>query len=135
MKKLISTLVVATFCFGIVSCNDSAQNTSVETQTDKSSEVKTESNDSNQQIASELPKEGTIKKMVNGDIKCYVTLIDDKGKEHELGAIFEVCEQPESFVNKTVSLSYKEVNVSDCESAEPCGKTKVESLISTIKVL
>ncbi len=135
MKKLISILAVATFCFTIVSCNDSAQNSSVETQTNKSSEVKKETNDSNQTIASEPPKEGTIKKMVNGDLKCYVTLVDNIGKEHELGAIFEVCEQPESFVNKKVSLSYKNVNVSDCESAEPCGKTKVESLISTIKVL
>ena len=81
------------------------------------------------------PKAGTIKRMVSGHLKCYVTLIDDKGTERQVGAKFEVCEQQNKFLNKKVNLSYENVSVNDCQSAEPCGKTKIESLISKIELV
>ncbi len=81
------------------------------------------------------PKIGIVKEMVNGDLKCYVTLEDEKGKQHHVGAVFEVCNRPETFLNKKVSLVYGIESVNDCQSAEPCGKSKQESLIRSIKTL
>ncbi|MDJ0800329.1 MAG: hypothetical protein QNJ51_26565 [Calothrix sp. MO_167.B12] len=73
--------------------------------------------------------------MVTGDLKCYVSLVDEKGTERQIGAIFEVCEQPDKFLNKKVNLSYQDINVNDCESSEPCGKTKLEYLIAKIEIV
>ncbi len=87
-----------------------------------------------QTSATGQPKIGTVKEVVNGDLKCYVTLIDEKGTQHNLGAIFEVCEKPETLLNKKVSLDYRIESVSDCQSAEPCGKSKKESLISKMEI-
>ncbi|NEU78509.1 hypothetical protein [Nostoc sp. UIC 10630] len=77
---------------------------------------------------------GTIKDMQNGDLKCYVTVLDENGKLYEgIGATFEVCE-PEKYVNKKVKMSYGLENVSDCQSSEPCGKTIKEWLITNIEI-
>lgn len=81
------------------------------------------------------PKIGTVKKLVNGDLMCYVTLVDKKGTEHNLGATFEICEQDKKFVDKKVRLVYETQSVNDCESAEPCGKTRQESLITKMEVI
>ena len=70
------------------------------------------------------PKVGTIKEIEQGDLACYVTLIDEKGKEHNISADFELCPQKEQFINKKVKLSYDILNFNDCQSNEPCGKTK-----------
>ncbi|MFN6565168.1 MAG: hypothetical protein RMY28_035950 [Nostoc sp. ChiSLP01] len=72
--------------------------------------------------------------MQNGDLKCYVSLVDRNGKLHEgVGATFDVCE-PEKYVNKNVNLFYELENVNDCQSAEPCGKTIKEWLITKIEI-
>ncbi len=89
----------------------------------------------NKSNTSNQPKVATIKNMVNGDLKCYVSLVDEKGAEREIGATFEVCEDKDKLLNKKVNLSYENVNVNDCESAEPCGKTKIESLIAKMEVV
>lgn len=81
------------------------------------------------------PTIGTVKELVNGDLLCYVTLIDESGTEHNVGASFEICEKPQTFLNKKVRASYTIESVSDCESAEPCGKTKKESIITKMEVL
>ncbi len=81
------------------------------------------------------PKIGTVKKLVNGDLMCYVTLVDKKGTEHNVGATFEICEQDKKFVDKKVRLVYEIQSVNDCESAEPCGKTRQESLITKMEVI
>ena len=72
--------------------------------------------------------------MVNGDLMCYVTLVDENNIEHEVGATFEICENPDRFLNQKVRLSYERVPVNDCESAEPCGKTRIESLITKMEI-
>ncbi|MGB7378513.1 MAG: hypothetical protein WA959_18380 [Rivularia sp. (in: cyanobacteria)] len=81
------------------------------------------------------PKVGTIKEIVQGDLACYVTLIDEQGKEHNINASFEICPQKEQFLNKKVKLSYEILNFNDCESIEPCGKTKKESAIVKMEVI
>ncbi|MGB6297197.1 MAG: hypothetical protein WBF90_13595 [Rivularia sp. (in: cyanobacteria)] len=81
------------------------------------------------------PKVGTIKRIEQGDLACYVTLIDQKGKEHDISADFEICPQKEQFLNKKVKLSYKILNFNDCQSNEPCGKTKKESAIVKMEVI
>lgn len=73
--------------------------------------------------------------MVNGDLMCYVTLVDENNIAHEVGATFEICENPDRFLNQKVRLSYERVPVNDCESAEPCGKTRIESLITNMQII
>ncbi|MBD2409942.1 hypothetical protein FACHB389_18435 [Nostoc calcicola FACHB-389] len=85
-------------------------------------------------IKNDNPTFGTIKDMQNGDLKCYVTLVDRNGKLYEsVGATFDVCE-PDKYVNKNVQISYELEDVNDCQSAEPCGKTIKEWLINKIEI-
>lgn len=81
------------------------------------------------------PTVATVKRMVNGDLMCYVTLVDENNIEHEVGATFEICENPNRFLNQKVRLFYERLPVNDCESAEPCGKTRIESLITNMEIV
>lgn len=72
---------------------------------------------------------GIVKELVNGDLMCYVTLIDENGEENIIGASFEICEQSEKFLDKKVNLTYELANINDCQSNEPCGKTRQEFII------
>ncbi|HBE16343.1 MAG TPA: hypothetical protein DEG17_12245 [Cyanobacteria bacterium UBA11149] len=78
---------------------------------------------------------GTIKSIVHGDISCYVSLVDENGKTHEISASFEACEGKEEILNEKVKLSYEVANLNDCQSAEPCGKTRKETIISKMDVI
>ena len=78
---------------------------------------------------------GTVKELVNGDLMCYVTLVDKKGIEHNVGASFDICADEKKFVNKKVRAVYEIKSVSDCQSAEPCGKTRKESIITKMEVV
>ncbi|MBD2294166.1 hypothetical protein H6G06_11855 [Anabaena sphaerica FACHB-251] len=81
------------------------------------------------------PQIGTVKELVNGDLLCYVTLVDEQGKENRVGASFEICAEEGKFLNKKVRAVSTIESVSDCESAEPCGKTRQESIITKMEVL
>lgn len=71
-----------------------------------------------------LPTTAKLTHLTNGDLACYVNLVDSKGKKYEnVYAVFEICEQ-KSLLNKRVKLFYQKQNFNDCQSAEPCGKTK-----------
>ncbi len=80
------------------------------------------------------PTSGKVLTLTNGDLMCYVDVVDASGKKYNLGADFEICQQSQ-FLNKRVQLTYKRGNVSDCQSAEPCGKTRVENLIVKMKLI
>ncbi|BAZ08535.1 hypothetical protein NIES4071_03400 [Calothrix sp. NIES-4071] len=82
-----------------------------------------------------LPTIGTVKKITNGDLLCYVSIVDDKGKQHELGADFGICGQVKAYLNKKVRLTYGLANVNDCQSAEPCGKTRQEQVIQKMELV
>jgi hypothetical protein len=84
--------------------------------------------------AAKLPRNGTVLKMTNGDIMCYIELRDVGGRKHTLGADFSLCEKPDKFLNRRVKITYERAKVSDCESAEPCGKTRWETLVVRLKL-
>ena len=81
------------------------------------------------------PKIGTIKSIEQGDLACYINLIDEQGKEHNINASFDICPQKEQLINQKVKLSYKILPFNDCQSNEPCGKTKKESAIVKMEVI
>ena len=82
------------------------------------------------------PTIGKVKAMVNGDLMCYVTLSDDKNVKHDnIGASFEICANQNTYLNQEVRATYKQVNINDCHSAEPCGKTRKAWLITKLEVL
>jgi hypothetical protein len=99
-----------------------------------SSEKVSLKNNQSEEIENNNPIFGTIKDMQNGDLKCYVSVIDESGKLSEsIGAVFDVCE-PNKYVNKKVKMYYALEEVNDCQSSEPCGKTIKEWLISKIEI-
>jgi hypothetical protein len=145
MKKLIPIFSLAFSCIWLVNCGNSQPDTAKETPANTVEPTKTETSPkpvTNTQTPTKKaeeesttqPKIATVKELVNGDLKCYATLVDEQGTEHNIGASFEVC-KPEVFLNKKVNLGYGIESVSDCESAEPCGKTKKESLIIKMDIL
>ncbi|ARV60534.1 hypothetical protein BZZ01_19555 [Nostocales cyanobacterium HT-58-2] len=82
------------------------------------------------------PTIATVKSMVNGDLMCYVNLVDAKGRSYNsVGASFELCANEKTFLNKKVRLSYSKVSVNDCQSAEPCGKSRLETLITKMQII
>ena len=93
------------------------------------------SNNPTQTVANNQPKVGTVKELVTGDIICYATIVDEQGKEHRVSASFEICAESEKYLNKKVRLSYEIASLNDCESIEPCGKSREESIISQMEIL
>ncbi|HYW20153.1 MAG TPA: hypothetical protein VE956_12735 [Nodularia sp. (in: cyanobacteria)] len=112
----------------------------VETKsTSKATEVVNKSNQANnsktQKVVNKQPKIGTVKELVTGDIICYARLVDEQGKEFRDGASFELCAESEKYLNKKVRVSYKIASLNDCQSIEPCGKSRQESIISQMEIL
>jgi hypothetical protein len=81
-----------------------------------------------------FPTSGKVLKLTNGDLMCYVDLVDAGGKKYNLGADFSICEQSQ-FLNQQVRLTYKKIKVSDCQSAEPCGKSKIKNAIVKMRLM
>ncbi|MEH2330455.1 hypothetical protein [Nostoc sp.] len=157
MKKSIFITTLFFFSMLIVSCSNSGNSASQQNKvnpanTATATQVNSESISVNQvkidnskktinslstekiSLKKNNPISGTIKNMQNGDLKCYVTVVDENGKVYEgVGAVFEVCE-PDKYVNKKAKMYYSLENVSDCQSSEPCGKTIKEWLISKIEI-
>ncbi|HLO48570.1 MAG TPA: lysozyme inhibitor LprI family protein [Kamptonema sp.] len=82
-----------------------------------------------------LPKVGTVRSLVDGDLMCYATLVDEKNIERKVGATFDICAKKAQFLNKKVRLTYAITNVNDCQSSEPCGKTRQEMLITKMEII
>ncbi|MGI0484156.1 hypothetical protein ACN4EK_01895 [Pantanalinema rosaneae CENA516] len=78
------------------------------------------------------PEVGIIQQIQSGDLMCYITFTDETGKQRQAGSIFELCEQPDQYLQKRVRLIYGIRNVSDCPSAEPCGKTRQAQVVVRI---
>jgi hypothetical protein len=81
-----------------------------------------------------FPTSGKVLKLTNGDLMCYVDLVDAGGKKYNLGADFSICDRSE-FLNQQVRLTYKKIKVSDCQSAEPCGKSKLKNAIVKMRLV
>ncbi|OCQ94705.1 hypothetical protein BCD67_04375 [Oscillatoriales cyanobacterium USR001] len=82
-----------------------------------------------------LPKVGTVKSLVDGDLMCYATLLDEKNIERRIGASFEICAKKSQLIDRKVRLTYTLSNVNDCQSIEPCGKTRKEMLITKMELI
>jgi hypothetical protein len=82
----------------------------------------------------QYPRVGTIVKLENGDLMCYATVVV-RGKSYSLGASFSICERESQLLNKRVRLTYRRSRVNDCQSAEPCGRTRIVNLIVNAQIL
>ncbi|MBE9241759.1 hypothetical protein [Synechocystis salina] len=86
-----------------------------------------------EQMEANLPAVATITELVNGDLACYVDLIDNQGNQYQgLYATFEICEET-ALIGQTVKLTYQPASFNDCDSNEPCGKSKTELAIVQIE--
>jgi hypothetical protein len=79
-----------------------------------------------------FPNSGKVTKLTNGDLMCYAD-IENRGKKYHLGAEFDICSQTK-LLNRKVKLTYKRIKIDDCQSSEPCGKTRIENLIVKMKL-
>ncbi len=79
--------------------------------------------------ASSYPEIATITSLQAGDLMCYAEIMDESGQVFEVGATFEICDRSDELLNQTVGLTYREESVADCESSEPCGRSRTEMLI------
>lgn len=86
------------------------------------------------EVTAEYPEIGQIISLQAGDLMCYAVVRDRQGQEFDIGATFEICEQ-QDLLNQNVRFIYSEENVADCQSAEPCGQTRQEILISDVVLL
>ncbi|WP_069789936.1 hypothetical protein A5482_001025 [Cyanobacterium sp. IPPAS B-1200] len=76
-----------------------------------------------------------VKDLQTGDLMCYATLQNPEGNEIYKGASFEICADSQIYINQTVRLTYEVVNINDCESIEPCGKTRQEEIITGMEII
>lgn len=70
------------------------------------------------------PEVGVIQQIRQGDTMCYITYRDEFGKTRTVGALFKFCENPRQYLNRRMRLVYGVRSVNDCQSEEPCGKTR-----------
>lgn len=84
---------------------------------------------------SQMPQFGTVKSLTIGDLMCYSEIVDKDGQKYAIGATFEICGASSKYLNKKVRLTYGEIKVADCQSSEPCGKTRKEMVITGMTVL
>jgi len=75
------------------------------------------------------PEVGIIRRVQQGDLMCYITFTDEFGKQRQVGATFELCENPRQYLNQRVRLVYGIRTVNDCQSNEPCGKPRRTHLV------
>lgn len=145
-KKLISVIAIAIASQGIISCGQPQNNALNGTKANAVELVKSNRSETAQanpvgkaaptkQTQRQQIKVGTVKSMVNGDLMCYVTLADENNVAHQVGASFDICEKQDTFLNKKVRVSYELVSINDCQSAEPCGKTRKESIITKMEII
>ena len=80
---------------------------------------------------------GTVTKLDNGDIACYVSFTDDAGKSFTEMGDFQICFQKPSIVGKRVSFTYKSETVQspECQGDPNCKKTQVVALITSAKIV
>ncbi len=141
MKKLLTLLLplaITIGCINPVSASNATPITKGVSHTKGSAAAKTltaqaQGGTSNQAAK---PKVATVKSLVTGDLMCYATVVDRNNVvRNELGADFEICANKDKYLNKEVSLSYGNVTVNDCQSIEPCGKTRIANLITSMNVI
>ncbi|MEQ8754335.1 MAG: hypothetical protein RID09_12555 [Coleofasciculus sp. G1-WW12-02] len=139
MKTIIISGLVLAFaiaCHSPLPSKPKASVSTAQSSTDTlASNASQQTSGSETSIVSDNPTVGRVKSMVNGDLMCYVTLVAENNIEYEVGATFDICANSNLFVNQKVRLFYERIPVNDCQSAEPCGKTRIESLITQMETI
>ena len=81
--------------------------------------------------------EGTVVKLVNGDIACSVELKDDSGRSFQESADFKVCSQKPSLVGRRVALTWTVANVqaASCGGDPNCRKSERVPLIASARIV
>lgn len=79
---------------------------------------------------------GLLTALQSGDVACYLTLKDDKGKEFTEMALFEICDMTK-LVGKRLRLSYRieSVIADSCQGDPECKDSRKVALVSAVKVL
>jgi hypothetical protein len=145
-NKVISAIAIAIGSLAMMSCTQPQNQALKDAKTNAIVPVKTSTSensqanpvakaDSTKQTSRKQPKVGTVKRMVNGDLMCYVTLADENNVEYEVGADFNICAKEQTYLNKKVRLFYEVVSVNDCQGAEPCGKTRNEFIVTKMQLI
>lgn len=150
MKLLISTVTFACCSLSLIACSGGTSNETAQTpQPQATTSVSPSPAASSSPVSSPAaakkpaatqpaiaddvadvePEVGVIKQLQQGDQMCYVTFTDAAGAERQVGATFELCEQQDRYLNQRVRLIYGVRNVSDCQSNEPCGKTRRANVV------
>jgi hypothetical protein len=120
----------------LISCQDSPtalENTAtnkVVSSTPEGEETVVEQTADTPSESEAYPEIGIPIELIQGGLLCYATIIDQQGQQQEIGATFDICQDQEAILNQRVRLIYTTENVADCESAEPCGKTRQATVIS-----
>ncbi len=78
-----------------------------------------------------LPAIATLTRVEQGDLQCYLSFTDSQGQSFDIGGSFDIC--TEQYLNQTVQITYELGSVNDCESIEPCGKSKEVTLVTQLK--
>lgn len=80
---------------------------------------------------------GKVTDMTIGDTACYVSMKDDQGVQFEELADFELCEKPQLYVGRRVSLGYTQSRVMApaCQGDPNCKKTQSVALVTSMKVI
>ncbi|TNE50820.1 MAG: hypothetical protein EP343_06605 [Deltaproteobacteria bacterium] len=76
-----------------------------------------------QKQAKALPSTGTIVRLEQGDLACYVIFKDTTGKEHNISGDFDLCSQKKKFTGKKVTLKYKKTRMRNCPEDMKCKPT------------
>ncbi len=66
-----------------------------------------------------------------GDLACYVDYDDGSDVEGNLPGTFDMCDF-ESLIGQQVVLTVEPLDMADCESIEPCGKTVRTDVVTKI---
>lgn len=114
--KQLTLLLALVGITSTISCKSSAQLSSANSPPPQSFAVSSQTEPENQ--SADRPQMGTVESMDNGDIMCYVTLVDENNQRHaSIGADFDLCVKSGQYLNKKVRLTYELSNVSDCHRA------------------
>lgn len=131
-----SAIVVMLVSVSLTGCNNSATNlqpsqpeSSTSAAKPATAQVGADKPADTNNLANLKPEVGVIQNIQQGDIMCYITFKDEAGAERTVGAIFELCENPQQFINQRMRLVYGIETVNDCTSAEPCGKTRQAQVV------
>lgn len=81
------------------------------------------------------PTTAKVTGLTNGDLACYVDLVDTRGKSYNIVGNFDLCSKQKTYLNKRVRLTYGKARINNCQSAEPCGKTRVVTAITRMQVI